>query len=45
MLKTYVAENVYTSAKKHMRDIFNTFPKLYLAFSDGKDSIVMLPNR
>ena len=45
MPKTYVDENVYTAAKKHMRDIFNTFPKLYLAFSGGKDSTVMLSNR
>ena len=42
MPKTYVDENVYTAAKKRMRDIFNTFPKLYLAFSGGKDSTVML---
>lgn len=42
MPKNYLDENVYTASKKRMLDIFNTFPKLYVAFSGGKDSTVML---
>ncbi|MEP1489169.1 MAG: phosphoadenosine phosphosulfate reductase family protein [Algibacter sp.] len=42
MPKNYLDENVYIAAKNRILDIFNTFPKLYLAFSGGKDSTVML---
>ncbi|MDO5970641.1 DUF3440 domain-containing protein [Flavivirga aquimarina] len=42
MPKNYLDENVYVAAKNRILDIFNTFPKLYLAFSGGKDSTVML---
>ncbi len=42
MPKSYLDENVHIAAEKRMMDIFNTFPKVYVAFSGGKDSTVML---
>ncbi len=42
MPKRYLNTNVYTATKKRMRLLFDTFDRLYLAFSGGKDSTVML---
>ena len=42
MPKIYQEDNVHIAAKKRIQDIFNTFPKVYVAFSGGKDSTVML---
>lgn len=42
MPKKYLNENVHRATKKRMKNIFNTFPKVYIAFSGGKDSTVML---
>ncbi len=42
MPKNYQKDNVYVAAKKRIQDIFNTFPRVYIAFSGGKDSTVML---
>ncbi len=32
MPKNYQKDNVYVAAKKRIQDIFNTFPKVYIAF-------------
>ena len=42
MPKVYQKDNVHVATKKRMQDVFNTFPKVYVAFSGGKDSTVML---
>ncbi|UOY07254.1 DUF3440 domain-containing protein [Muricauda sp. SCSIO 64092] len=42
MPKNYLDENVLSAALNRMQDIFDIFPKVYLAFSGGKDSTVML---
>jgi len=42
MPKHYINQNIYYSAKERIKEIFQVFPKVYLAFSGGKDSTVML---
>ena len=42
MPKNYLDEHVLNAALNRMQDIFNTFSKVYLAFSGGRDSTVML---
>lgn len=42
MGKKYLESDVYTEAKKRIEIIFEYFPKIYLSFSGGKDSSVML---
>ncbi len=42
MPKNYLDENVYSAALRRMQNVFDTFTKVYLAFSGGKDSTVML---
>ena len=42
MSKNYLDDDVCTAAKRRIRKIYSTFPKLYLAFSGGKDSTVLL---
>lgn len=40
--KKPLGENVYNAAKKRISYIFDSFPRIYLSFSGGKDSSVML---
>ncbi len=40
--KTYLDINVYDASNKRIEYIFNNFEKVYLSFSGGKDSSVML---
>ena len=40
--KKYIDENVYTSACGRIDYIFNNFEKIYISFSGGKDSAVLL---
>ncbi len=42
MPKEYSNSNVYQQAKLRIHEVFKKFPKVYLAFSGGKDSTVML---
>jgi predicted phosphoadenosine phosphosulfate sulfurtransferase len=42
MPKTYLNMNVFTAAENRIRWTFDNFPKVYLSFSAGKDSTVML---
>jgi predicted phosphoadenosine phosphosulfate sulfurtransferase len=41
-MKGYIDTNVYEEAKKRLRHIINTFDKLYVSFSGGKDSLASL---
>lgn len=40
--KVYLNKNVYDAAQERIRTIFDEFEKIYLSFSGGKDSGVML---
>jgi len=42
MPKKYLGINVCEAAIKRIKYVFDTFPKIYLSFSGGKDSTVML---
>lgn len=42
MAKIYINDNVLEAAKKRTSEIFDFFPRVYLSFSGGKDSGVML---
>lgn len=42
MPKAGLGINVYTAAKQRIEWVFDTFPRIYLSFSGGKDSTVML---
>ena len=42
MPKNYFDKNVYDAAKERIEFVFNEFDKIYLSFSAGKDSTVML---
>lgn len=42
MAKTYLEDNVYEAARKRLDTIFSNFPKVYVSFSGGKDSSVLL---
>lgn len=41
-VKQYIDTDVYTEAKNRIRHIINTFDKLYVCFSGGKDSLATL---
>jgi len=41
-MKKYINISVYEAAKKRISESFDTFEKLYISFSGGKDSTVML---
>lgn len=40
--KEYLSVDVYTAAKERLRRVFDDFPNVYLSFSAGKDSGVLL---
>jgi predicted phosphoadenosine phosphosulfate sulfurtransferase len=40
--KTYLDVNVYEASKERIRFIFDNFEKIYISFSGGKDSSVMM---
>lgn len=40
--KRYLDTDVFTAARERMRRVFEDFPKVYLSFSGGKDSGVLL---
>jgi len=40
--KKYIDTNVYDEGKKRIRHIINTFDKIYVSFSGGKDSLAVL---
>lgn len=42
MPKIYLEKNVYTAAKERIKTTFDEFEKVYVSFSGGKDSTVML---
>lgn len=42
MSKEYLLTNVYCEAKKRVSNIFDDFKRIYLSFSGGKDSSVMM---
>lgn len=42
MPKTYLGQDVFTAAKERIAWTFDNFDKIYLSFSGGKDSTVML---
>jgi len=42
MAKKYLSENVYSASCERLAYIFNNFEKIYISFSGGKDSGVML---
>lgn len=42
MPRKYLDQNVYDATQERIKFIFDTFPKIYLSFSGGKDSGVML---
>ena len=42
MAKQYVGESVLIAAKKRIEKVFDDFPRIYLSFSGGKDSAVMM---
>ena len=41
-VKEYIEANVYDEAKKRIRHVLNTFDKIYVSFSGGKDSLALL---
>lgn len=41
-LKKYLSQNVLEAAQKRIEFTFDNFPKIYISFSAGKDSTVML---
>lgn len=41
-VKGYIDTDVYTESKKRIRHIINTFDKMYVCFSGGKDSLTTL---
>ena len=40
--RRYIGVNVYDATQERLRYIFDTFPRVYISFSGGKDSGVML---
>ena len=42
MPKQYIDKDVYTATLERLRIIFENFPKVYVAFSGGKDSSIMM---
>lgn len=40
--KTYIDTNVYDEAKKRIKHVVDTFDKIYVSFSGGKDSLALL---
>jgi len=42
MSKKYLNENVFNEAKKRISFVFDEFDKIYISFSGGKDSTVMM---
>lgn len=42
MKRTYKTPNVYEATQERIAFVFKTFPRIYLSFSGGKDSGVML---
>jgi len=40
--KVYCGISVYEAAKRRIADVFDNFPRIYVSFSGGKDSTVML---
>ena len=40
--KKYIDTDVYTESKKRIKHIINTFDKVYVCFSGGKDSTTVL---
>lgn len=41
-MKKYTNQNVLDAAKERVKFTFDNFPKIYLSFSGGKDSTVMI---
>lgn len=41
-MKVYQDKNVFEAAKERMKIAFTDFEKVYISFSNGKDSGVML---
>ena len=41
-MKKYLKKNVYKAAKERIEFIFANFEKIYISFSGGKDSSVLL---
>ena len=42
MAKQYIGIDVLTAAKQRISKVFDDFPRIYVSFSGGKDSSVML---
>jgi len=42
MPKQYIDKDVYTATIERLRIIYENFPKVYIAFSGGKDSSIMM---
>lgn len=40
-MKYYSKENVYEASKRRIRELFEDFPNVVVAFSGGKDSVVV----
>lgn len=38
MKKRYLGQNVLDAARSRIKWVFDTFPKIYISFSGGKDS-------
>ncbi|PWM33185.1 MAG: phosphoadenosine phosphosulfate reductase [Verrucomicrobia bacterium] len=41
-MKKYVDKNVYDAAKERIKFVFNSFERVYVSFSGGKDSSILL---
>lgn len=41
-VKTYIENNVYDEAKCRIKHVINSFDKIYVSFSGGKDSLALL---
>ena len=41
-MKRYVGVDVLTAARRRIAEVFDDFPRIYVSFSGGKDSTVML---